>query len=310
MKQQTIQNINLISTPCDFCGSMDRSVLIKWVRDYDLDWPDTCNVSKCSTCGLMFPDPRPSDSDIFVFYPPQYNPFNPKQVTGLIARIKGFFDRKKAQKVLRLLGPTGTVIDVGCSWGGFMDLLRNIGNWELTGIDTDAQSIDYAVRTLGLNAWVSTFDDLPEPAQYDCVIMKYTLDHLPSSATAFEKLAKIIRPGGYFILQLPNNDSWEARVLGRYWHGWEIPRHMVYLTPKTVTAYGKKYGFTVTEIEHELTPNNWIWGLRYWALDHARWFVRFFDIKNPFLLALFTPIAALAKVMHKSGRVEYILRRQ
>ncbi|MBI1833793.1 MAG: class I SAM-dependent methyltransferase [Candidatus Andersenbacteria bacterium] len=257
----------------------------------------------------MFPDPRPTDQDIFVYYPPNYNPFNPRQVTGGLARVKAFFDRRKALKVLRYVGPKEKIVDVGCSWGGFLAMLKTLGDWELSGIDTDPGSIEYARNVLKLNVRVESFEAFPEDTLYDCVIMKYTLDHLPSPAKAFEKLARIIRPGGYFVLQIPNNDSWEAAILKRYWHGWEIPRHMIYLTPQTTAAYAKKYGFTVKEVEHELNPNNWIWGLRYWALDHARFLVPFCDIKNPFLLAVLTPIAALAKFFKKSGRTEYILQR-
>lgn len=301
--------VRVRSEPCDFCGSRARRLLYADVRDYDLDWPDAYAVVECIDCGLAFVDPRPLPSDIHVYYPPHYNPFNPAQVGGPLAWVKKFFEHRKAKKVLRLLGPTGSILDVGCAYGGFLDRLRAVGQWELFGIDTDAQSIAYARSQLGLRADVLPFEALAEETAYNCVVMKYVLDHLPSPAAAFAKLSSIVRPGGYLVLQLPNRASWEARVFGRYWHGWEVPRHSVYFTLPTLQKYAEGFGFRLVEVEHEATPNSWVWGLRYLALDHARPLARFCTLGNPFLLLLTTPLGALAALFRQSGRVEYVLQR-
>lgn len=295
---------------CDACGAGERDILFSNVRDYDLDLPETYNVAKCRACGLAYPDPRPVTGSMPVYYPPDYNPFNPAQVKGPLARVKTIAERLKAKKVARLVGTHGSILDAGCSYGGFMHQLQQMGDWTLYGIDTDAGSIAYARQTYGLNTETLSFEELPESEVYDCVIMKYVLDHLPSPRAAFEKLARIIRPGGYLILQLPNRQSWEAEVFGKYWHGWEIPRHTAYFSERDIRRLATRYGFEVREVEHEATPNNWIWGLRYMALDHARPLAGFFTIKNPLLVLLFTPLGLLASLFRASGRVEYILQRQ
>lgn len=295
---------------CDFCGARDYEVIHRKVRDFDLNWPDTFSVVLCNNCGLAFRTPRPKGNSMSVYYPANYNPFNPKQVTGPLARLKQFMEQRKAKKVRRLLNTDASIFDVGCSYGGFLDQLRHLGYVKLYGIDADSGSIAYARDVLQLNVDVASFEEVKVKESYDCVIMKYVLDHLASPAAAFEKLTRVLKRGGYFILQLPNRDSWEARILGKYWHGWEIPRHYVYFTRENILQYANKFGFRLISVEHEATPNNWIWGLRYFALDHARFLAPFFTIKNPVLVLLTAPLGLAAALFHKSGRVEYILQRE
>lgn len=294
---------------CDFCTSQDFRVIHEAARDFDLNWPDTYKVVICKKCGLGFRTPTPTGSGMAVYYPADYNPFNPRQVEGPLAKIRQFMEFRKAKKIQRLLDKSASIFDVGCSYGGFLDQLRRLGYSHLYGIDTDTGSIAYAREVLHLDADVASFEKASIQEPYDCVIMKYVLDHLASPVAAFAKLRQVMKVGGYFVLQLPNRDSWEARAFGKYWHGWEIPRHYVYFTEKNIRQYAERYGFRLVSVEHEATPNNWIWGLRYFALDHAPKLAHFFTIKNPLLVLLAAPLGFLAALFRKSGRVEYILQR-
>ncbi len=81
---------------------------------------------------------------------------------------------------------------------------------------------------------------------YDFVYSSHTLEHLPTPATALKQWWRIIRPGGYLILYLPDRDLYEKRrVLPSLWnpdHKWffllesDDPPHTLGILPMIAAA--------------------------------------------------------------------------
>ena len=50
------------------------------------------------------------------------------------------------------------------------------------------------------------------------------------------------------MLSIPNPDSLEARLLGRFWLGWDLPRHLNLFRPLLLDAHLAKRGLAVETI--------------------------------------------------------------
>ena len=57
------------------------------------------------------------------------------------------------------------------------------------------------------------------------------------------KVREWLRPGGIYCLNLPNINSWEARLFGSYWYGLEMPRHLTHFSPTSLSNVMESPGF-------------------------------------------------------------------
>ena len=63
------------SVACTFCGSSDAQLLFEGT-DRLLYLPGEFRVVRCTRCGLLRQDPRPTPETIAFYYPPEYEPYS------------------------------------------------------------------------------------------------------------------------------------------------------------------------------------------------------------------------------------------
>ena len=60
------------------------------------------------------------------------------------------------------------------------------------------------------------------------------MEHMYKPDEVVRMAMKWLKPGGIFYVSLPNIESWEAKALGTYWFGLELPRHLFLFSPKSL----------------------------------------------------------------------------
>lgn len=100
--------------PCNLCNSDNGRELLQLNSFF---------VNKCQTCGLVYVNPQPSKDQIISHYFSRYNP-----IPSLESKIlkKG---KRKLQVIERKI-EKGKLLDVGCSYGIFLDAARRRG-WKV-----------------------------------------------------------------------------------------------------------------------------------------------------------------------------------
>jgi 2-polyprenyl-3-methyl-5-hydroxy-6-metoxy-1,4-benzoquinol methylase len=295
-----------VSVSCDLCGSQKTDTVVADARDNDMGIPGRFAIVQCSVCGFVYLNPRPDARRILAHYPREYGIYHPDN--WLVAGIKNFLRRGDIKLIARLTGGQGRVLDVGCGLG---ELLGRLGaSYEKYGLEMDKASADVAGRLSGARVWRGQFESFvfPENAKFDVVIMRYLFEHLPSPMEALRKLRSIISDKGFAVISVPNYDSIERRVFGRYWHGYEIPRHFSHFSADTMRQFAEHSGFELVEVRYSAVPNDWVNSLR--LLLKAKGFKKiskFFTIKNIPLVCLFLPFSLLSYVSKKSSRITFIL---
>jgi len=138
----------------------------------------------------------------------------------------------KRLRALERFQPGGRLLDVGCGTGVFLGEAQRSGRWELMGVEPSPQAAAYAQEALGISVLAQRFDEADLPAgHFDAITMWNVLEHLDSPIRDLRRAYQLIRPGGWLVLAIPNVDGSGAKLFGRYWMGWDLPRHL-YLFPK------------------------------------------------------------------------------
>ncbi len=233
------------TTCCNLCRS-DNAETVFTGHDLLHDLPGEFSWKRCRRCGLLYLSPRPGPENMARYYPADYMPF----VSAIEeeAHIWRRWDRrygmaKRCKIVTRHAGHPGRLLDVGCATGVFLDAMRRYG-WDVQGVEPNEAAATYAREKLDLNVFAGDLCQAEFPAHaFDAVTLWDVLEHVYDPRATLAELARILRPGGLLVLSLPNPESWEVPLLGRYWAGWDVPRHLHLFTRPVLNRYLNESGF-------------------------------------------------------------------
>ena len=80
---------------------------------------------------------------------------------------------------------------------------------------------------------------------FDSVTLWDVIEHVPDMRAMLAEIYRLLKPGATLLISTPNGGSWQARLWGRYWAGWDEPRHLQIFTPQTLRRLLEDKGFKV-----------------------------------------------------------------
>jgi SAM-dependent methyltransferase len=197
----------------------------------------------------------PDDDEIEALYPPTYwVGAGNRPRGGALATARERYRRIVLRSHRRFVQP---VIDrqmrEGC-WAGLLDVgcgdgstLESFASRPCTGLDNSLQAAR-AVRTRGLGSVRGLLAPSPFRREaFSVVTMFHVLEHLPRPQLYLEAAREVLTKDGTLIVQVPNVDSWQARILRNRWQGFDPPRHLVNFSMRTLGATLERAGFRVVD---------------------------------------------------------------
>lgn len=144
-----------------------------------------------------------------------------------------------------------------------------MGAWELHGIDINPEVVRRARSPrLVLRAGQLGPDTYPA-GRFDAIVASHLVEHVCDPVELVRVCERLLRPGGILIGELPNVDSWDARVFGRYWGGLHQPRHLFFWDRRSFVELGRRGGFASYETFPLLQPAHWAISLQNLLLSRA-----------------------------------------
>jgi SAM-dependent methyltransferase len=238
---------------CLVCGATDAAVRF---RASDRLYRTTTRefaVVRCTRCGLQRLDPLPSPEEIKTYYPDSYW-FAPASNTAsrLEETYRRIVLRDHTRFVVRSLraAPPGPILDVGCGGGLFLGLMREHGR-RVMGLDSSPEAASIAWHRQQVPALAADLARAPfRPASVACITMFHVLEHLYDPAAYLAAAHDLLLPGGRLVVQVPNAESWQARLLGRRWNGADVPRHLTDFRPRDLAQLLNRAGFRLQREKH------------------------------------------------------------
>jgi len=166
-------------------------------------------IGKCTKCGLLKTFPKKHSKK-----------FNP-----LITKAKEYEKRREefetlfqpiVQAVEKYVPKNGTVLDVGCSSGLLLGLLKKEG-YVVKGIEPNESAFKIAHKKLGDCVINETLHPASHKAKYDCIIYNHVLEHIEDIQKEFSCINTVLKKNGILIIGVPNTDNCIFYIRKKYW---------------------------------------------------------------------------------------------
>jgi 2-polyprenyl-3-methyl-5-hydroxy-6-metoxy-1,4-benzoquinol methylase len=232
-------------TSCPNCNSGNFKFYLQ-AKDNTVSG-EAFSLSECLSCGLIFTNPRPDQASIGRYY----------QSDDYISHTnsnKGWFNRvyqiarnysiKKKHALLQslIVKKEPFLLDIGCGTGEFLAYCKSQG-MNCTGIEPSEKARQLAINNYSLDVSdTSTLSTLHNDS-FDLITMWHVLEHVPDVKSESENLFRLIKPGGYCIIAVPNPTSFDARHYKADWAAYDVPRHLFHFKPSTLKNIFETAGF-------------------------------------------------------------------
>ena len=203
---------------------------------------------RCCQCNLVRVNPQLTQDAIRNIYQEGYK--NKSHSTSNPAERQKIPQQQQdaLKKLAQICGNCGYLLDVGCFEGQFLWAARESG-WQVAGTEISETAVAFARDTWQLDVRLGALEEIQfEDNQFDAVVLRDVIEHLPDPKRTLQEINRILRPGGALYVWTPNFDSLTQHLVGQRWGAVIFPWHLYYFTPKTLSQMSISVGFTPVEM--------------------------------------------------------------
>lgn len=185
-----------------------------WCGNSDIA-PFSQGYGECLACGTLvyLPDMPPGHllvhDDESDFYGKQYwleHQHNAFGFGDIHARARHDLTERNLHWLKVLLKyrlPPATIIELGCSHGSFVALLRQAG-YDASGVELSPWVVDFGSRTFGVSISVGPIESLSIPeGSLDVIVLMDVLEHLSDPMATMSHCLRLLKPEGLLLIQTP-----------------------------------------------------------------------------------------------------------
>lgn len=220
---------------CPLCnGTAFRHLLT--APDYE-SHTGAYGIDECGNCGVAFTNPRPLEEELPKLYEQRSSTDFPRMDHQFVIRLRDYsVDRYVRAQLGTDFGHGADdlhVLDFGCGDGALARGLVRFGqrshpNLRVTAVDFhNAAPLALAAESSVVR--YRPYDDWRiNQGRYDAIFLRHVLEHHPEPCRLLGALGHTLRSGGRLFIEVPNRASVWARVFGKAFCGYYVPRHLLH----------------------------------------------------------------------------------
>ncbi|NJK78856.1 MAG: class I SAM-dependent methyltransferase [Chloroflexaceae bacterium] len=231
---------------CPLCGATAASDVLRG-PDRLHGVPGRFRLVRCHTCTLIYQNPRPTADAFDLIYPEDYKPHQAEAWADITIHPDII---QACHFVAQHLPNGGKLIDVGCGAGHFLVAIQQqYPHWHVIGIDPSPGAGAFA-HSYGIPVQQASLETASlEAGVWNAVTLWNVFEHVPNPLGTLQLVRTMLVPDGMLFLGVPMADSWDAKLFGKYWVGWDLPRHFFLPDHNTLGRMLNEAGFEIVATE-------------------------------------------------------------
>jgi 2-polyprenyl-3-methyl-5-hydroxy-6-metoxy-1,4-benzoquinol methylase len=208
---------------------------------------------KDKNCGHVYVNPMPTDGELEAYYAKDTSGLENSDSWTMVKDyelspdvVQKFYEGNRIRflKKKKYLNSETAVLDVGCSTGMFLRVLKDQGHNNLVGVDVSSEQIEHCREVNQIPAF-QFLTDIPADQKFDLVSLYAVLEHVPNPLDLLEQSVKHLSKDGKLIVDVPNFRSLYRFFTRNHWLWLIPPIHLQYFSPRSMKMLAKKAGLEI-----------------------------------------------------------------
>lgn len=237
---------------CPVCNSDSGYILHsqKFAKIQDSPLPEKYDVVSCHSCGFVFADTTSSQEDYNLYYS-NLSKYEDCNISSGSAFNKSDYERllRTALFIESHIGKEKEILDLGCANGGLLNILRDRGFLNLTGIDPSKKCVNNVlkneIKAIQTNLFSQQFVSLDQ--QFDVIILSHVFEHIRDLVKAVSIIRSKLAKNGLIYVEVPDASRYKDYFIVPYYY--VDCEHINHFSPVSLNNLFLNYGFS--EIVHK-----------------------------------------------------------
>lgn len=242
---------------CAICNSPVTTRIVEGVRADERVF----DVWFCKTCKVGFVLPVPLREDLASLYSAgSYRGEKGKRFSAIVELFIHFSRSRRKERIKKYVSG-GTILDIGCGRGLFLDIMKRDG-WTVAGVESDEQAASnisetYDIPVVSGEPSVWGFAD----GSFDVVTLSHVLEHLHNPVEIIRTCHRLLRKGGLLVCGTPNIMSLQASIGKGLWFNLDVPYHLYHFSEEGLVNLLTMHSFKIVRTRRfdvEYSPYGWL----------------------------------------------------
>tara|TARA_B000000557_G_scaffold112485_1_gene91196 strand:- start:1059 stop:1643 length:585 start_codon:yes stop_codon:yes gene_type:complete len=132
-----------------------------------------------------------------------------------------------------------SVLDYGCGSGDFVKYLRS-KSIDAYGYEPNYNFCEQDFLT-NQEGWTNK--------KYEVIVLWHVLEHIHNPFDLIQSLKKRLNKNGKIFIAIPNFKSFDSKYYGKYWAGYDTPRHLWHFSRKGIGLMAKENNFKILKVK-------------------------------------------------------------
>lgn len=208
---------------------------------------DKYDVVICKDCGFVYAENIPSQQEFNNYYAVM-SKYEFDYKAGLVSDdyINHF---KKMAKLLipYIKDKNAKILDIGCSTGAFLSILKAYGYQNLLGIDPSKSCVKTVKELYDIKATASNVSVFKSNEKLDVIILSAVLEHFVDFTSCLQKIRSLLKDGGLLFIEIPDAERFDSYIFTPF-QQFSI-EHINYFSQYSAKNLLSKFSFKIIEMQ-------------------------------------------------------------
>ena len=216
-------------------------------------------IVQCQKCGILITTEKNSQVITTDYYPETYSAYLPdtssnfnlidKHIKCLPFKV---VQGRLAWTMMVNINKTSTILDIGCGSGNQMKYIRHrYKPKKIEGLEISRRACKEVAKNR-LKIYNCKLSQFKNKNKYSLVYMSHVIEHLHDPLIDIKRIHSLLADNGKLVVCTPNINSFEKVLFGKYWDGWDTPRHIYMFTPNSIKTLLMNNGFKDVKVYYEI----------------------------------------------------------